>query len=68
MLPNTAVRFAEASLALYAAEGTFSTGVEGDDEMEPVAQAFERLGCTVIREPLRFRVKVTAPAGDSAGA
>ena len=61
MLLQTATRFAETSLALYAKEGTFATGVDDDVEMEAVARAFERLGCTVVREPLRFRVKVTAP-------
>lgn len=61
MLPKTALRFAETSLALYANEGTFATGIEDDDEMEAVAEAFERLGCTVVREPLRFRVQVTVP-------
>ena len=61
MLPKTATRFAETSLALYAAEGTFSTRVENETEMEEVARAFELLGCVVIRQPFRASLKVTAP-------
>lgn len=61
VLPKTAIRFAETSLALYAQEGTFATGVDDEQELETVAEAFERLGCTVVREPLRYRVQVTVP-------
>jgi hypothetical protein len=64
MLAHTATRFAESSLALYAHEGTFATGVDSEDEIEPIAQAFEQLGCRVEREPLRLRLKVTV--GDQA--
>lgn len=64
MLSRTAERFAETSLAIYAHEGTFATGVDSEDEIEPVAQAFERLGCVVQREPLRLRIKVTPRRGD----
>ena len=61
MSPRTASRFAETSLALYGSRGPFATGVDAEEDLETVAEAFERLGCDVEREPLRFRVKVTPP-------
>lgn len=62
MLNRSADRFAETALSLFSKEGTFAIGVESEEEIEPIAEAFERLGCWVAREPLRYRVKVTSPA------
>ncbi len=59
MLPQTAHRFAESSLAIYGREGRFSVSITSEEEVEPIAQAFEELGCTVIREPFRLRLVVT---------
>lgn len=63
MLPQTATRFAESSLALYAHEGTFATGIDDEELIEPIAKAFENLGCVVVREPLRLRLRVTVVQG-----
>ncbi|GEM_PF-3588886 len=60
MLVKTADRFAQTSLALYGREGTFATSVDSEEDMELIAQAFERLGCLVLCEPLRRQVRVTA--------
>lgn len=58
MAIEMARKFAEVSLSLYAAERTFEIGITHPDELEPIALAFEQMGCTVERDVRRGRLTV----------
>jgi hypothetical protein len=58
MAIELARKFAEVSLSLYAEERTFEIGISNPEELEPIAQAFEQMGCTVERDVRRGRLTV----------
>ncbi|RYG37886.1 hypothetical protein EON81_05350 [bacterium] len=63
MVSELATRFAEVSLKLYGHEQSFDIGLDNDQELEAVAQAFESLGCQVERNELRHSLTVICPQG-----
>lgn len=58
MAIELARKFAEVSLSLYAEERTFEIGITNPEELEPIALAFEQMGCAVDRDILRARLTV----------
>lgn len=55
-------RLAQAALRLFATESPFLFEVEDRSAVEETAQAFERLGCSVKREPHRYWLRITCPS------
>lgn len=59
-MPDIA-RFARVSYGLFAHEGTFRIEVPSGEDFEATAAEFERVGCTVVREPQDRCLTVTCP-------
>ena len=65
MMTEEAQKLAKISLRIYGHEGTFEFGVLEHKDLEPLARAFEELGCTVARNPQRGRLAVTYVQGET---
>lgn len=64
MATDMALRFAKTSLSLYRHERMFSIGVGGEDDLDPIAEAFESIGCAVVKKDT-IRLILTVSCGES---
>jgi hypothetical protein len=62
MVSDSAKRFAQISINLFAHEGTFRIEVPNGEDIERIAQEFERVGCAVERETHYRCLVVTTPS------
>ena len=62
MVSDSAKRFAQISINLFAHEGTFRIEVPDGEDIERIAQEFERVGCGVERETHCRCLVVTTPS------
>jgi len=61
MVSDSAKRFAQVSVNLFAHEGTFRIEVPNGEDLDRIAHEFERAGCAVDREPHGRCLVVTMP-------
>jgi hypothetical protein len=57
---DQATRFTDTMLRLYGHERSFEVGLQSEQELQAVAQAFVRRGCSVERDPMRLSLIVAA--------
>lgn len=61
MVSDSATRFAQVSINLFAHEGTFRIEVPSGEDFDRIAYEFERVGCKVEREDHGRCLVVTPP-------